>query len=294
MSVVECLTKLGGVSTRETLVGLTSRADVDRALANGDIVALARGRYALPTAAEALKEAHRLVGTVSHYSAALHWGWEVKTPPDQPHLILPRNRKLPSERASGVNVHRADLTVDDVDGLVTSPDRTLNDCLRDGEWDEALAVADSALRHGFPAQRLQALARDARGPGSRQMRRVAGEARPEAANPFESTLRAIALDVAGLSVRPQVPIWGDQFLGRPDLVDEDLRIILEADSFEWHGGRSALRADARRYNAFVIHGWLVLRFAWEDVMFDGPYVAAVLRTAAAGRTKCCFCTCGAA
>jgi very-short-patch-repair endonuclease len=294
VSVVECLTRLGGVSTRATLIGLTSRAEVDRALTTRDLVALARGRYALPTAAEALKEAHRLAGTVSHFSAALHWGWEVKTPPERPHVTLPRNRKLSSGRAPGVAVHRSDLGGEDVDGLVTSPERTLIDCLRDGEWDEALAVADSALRHGFPLERLRALARDARGPGSRQIRRVSREATPEAANPFESALRAIALDVAGLSVCPQRPIRGKHFLGRPDLVDEDLRIILEADSFEWHGRRSALRADARRYNAFVINGWLVLRFAWEDVMFDGLYVRAILESVVVGRTNCCFCTCGAA
>ena len=37
------------------------------------------------------------------------------------------------------------------------------------------------------------------------------------------------------------------------------RLILEADSFEWHGSRRALVRDARRYNNFVIAGWLVLR-----------------------------------
>jgi very-short-patch-repair endonuclease len=55
---------------------------------------------------------------------------------------------------------------------------------------------------------------------------------------------------------------------RPDLVDEDLRLVLEADSFEWHGDRVALRDDARRYDLMVVNGWRVLRFAWEDVMFD--------------------------
>ena len=52
--------------------------------------------------------------------------------------------------------------------------------------------------------------------------------------------------------------------------------ILEADSFEWHGDRRALRRDARRYNLLVVDGWIVLRFAWEDVMFDPDYVRDVL------------------
>ena len=53
-------------------------------------------------------------------------------------------------------------------------------------------------------------------------------------------------------------------------------MILEADSFEWHGDRAALRRDARRYNLLVVDGWIVLRFAWEDVMFDPAYVREVL------------------
>ncbi len=61
-------------------------------------------------------------------------------------------------------------------------------------------------------------------------------------------------------------IYDPHFLGRPDLVDERLGIILEADSFAWHGSRAALRRDAKRYDEFVVRGWLVLRFAWEDVM----------------------------
>ena len=86
-------------------------------------------------------------------------------------------------------------------------------------------------------------------------------------------LRATALDVPGLDVEPQVPIWGDLGLTvRPDLVDRRLRIVLEADSFEWHGDRAALRRDARRYDLLVANGWVVLRFAWEDVMFHPDYV----------------------
>lgn len=72
----------------------------------------------------------------------------------------------------------------------------------------------------------------------------------------------------GLHVRPLVLIGDLELLGRPDLVDVELRTVLEADSFAWHGDRTALRRDARRYDQFVVAGWLVLRFAYEDVMSD--------------------------
>jgi very-short-patch-repair endonuclease len=285
MSPVEALELLGGVATRAQLIAASTRREVDAALAAGDVVAVARGRYALPTADDAIRAAHRVTGVVSHRSAALRWGWAVKTPPSEPDVCVPRNRHLPVEAQRGTTIHRIDLQPDEVTDGVTARDRTLLDCLRDSPFDEALAVADSALRDGFPPHRLARLAREARGPGSRQIRRVAAEARAEADNPFESALRAIALDVPGLTVRPQVPIFGPtEFLGRPDLVDEDLGIVLEADSFAWHGDRAALRDDARRYDLLVVHGWLVLRFAWEDVMFDAEWVRSILVAAVAERT----------
>lgn len=291
MSVIETLSRLGGVSTRAQLVRLTSRKAVDRALDAGDVVVVARGRYALPTADEALAAAHRLSGVVSHLSAAQRWGWAVKSPPRQPHVTLPKNRKLRPGQTRGVVVHRAHLTPDDVCDGVTSRARTLLDCLRTEPFDSGLAVADSALRDGLPSGLLLAIARDAHGPHSRRVQRVAVEARAEAANPFESVLRAIALDVAGLAVRPQLPVRDPHFLGRPDLVDERLRIVLEADSFEWHGGRAALHRDARRYNAFVVRGWMVLRFSWEDVMLNPLEVHDVLRAAVAERTEQRFWAC---
>lgn len=90
-------------------------------------------------------------------------------------------------------------------------------------------------------------------------------------------MRALCADVADLNVVPQFLIGS----ARVDLADEDLRIVLEADSFEWHGSRAALRRDARRYNALVIAGWLVLRFTWDQVMFEPDEVRRILAQAVA-------------
>ena len=65
-------------------------------------------------------------------------------------------------------------------------------------------------------------------------------------------------------------------MARPDFVDVSLRIVLEADSFEWHGGRAQLSADARRYDLLVVNGWLVLRFSYEHVMGQPEFVHRVL------------------
>ena len=284
--MVEALERMGSVATRAALVRATTRSAVDAALTAGDLVAVARGRYALASADEARVAAHRLSGVVSHGSAALRHGWQVRLPPDLPHVTLPKGRTVTSEQRGGVNLHRTDMARDDVEGDVTTRERTLVDCLRAGPFGDALCVADSALRDGFGRRRLQSLVRDLRGPGSALARRVADCADGRAANAFESALRAIALTVDGLDVEPQMSIrLGWRFLGRPDLVDGRLGIVLEADSFEWHGDRAALARDARRYNALVVNGWLVLRFTWEDVMFHPDEVALVLQAAVAERTE---------
>lgn len=278
LSLEQLLHRLGGVASRAVLIELTCRREVDRALREQRIVRVARGRYALPTAGEARRQAARLHGAASHLSAAAHWGWEVKSPPTLPSVSVDRDRKITARQREGVELHWTRFADGDlVDGWVTSPARTFVDCCRDLAFDEALAVADSALRNRTLTRAdLLRLGRAARGPGSARCARVAREATDRAANPFESVLRAIALDVPGLDVRPQVLLVDKPFPVRPDLVDDRLRVAIEADSFEWHGSREALRRDCRRYTLLALNGWRVVRFSWEDVMFNAGYVRQVL------------------
>jgi len=159
---------------------------------------------------------------------------------------------------------RAELRAADIDGHWTSQERTLEQCLRRLPFDEALCVADSARREGLGQDVLDRMSERASGPGAAQLRRVAAACSHLAANPFESTARAIALGVPGLEAAPQVVLDGLGF--RADLVDDRLRIVVECDSLEWHGKRSALERDARRYNAMVRQGWIVLRLVHDDVM----------------------------
>jgi very-short-patch-repair endonuclease len=277
---MEILERAGGIADRASLVALSSRAEVDRALRRGDVVRDGHGRYALPVADAARRAANGLDGFVSHRSAALLHGWELKTTPREPDVLVPKNRKVSPSRREGIALHRG--PTGQCFRRVTSPARTLVDCMRALPFDEALAVADSALRHGSVTRaELVGLAAGTRGPGAARCRRVAGLADGRAANPFESVLRAIALDVPGIDVRPQVEITGRGFSVRPDLVDVERRLVVEADSFAWHGDRSSLRWDSQRYNNLVVRGWLVLRFAWEDVMHDPAYVRRTLTAVAA-------------
>ncbi|WP_134768438.1 hypothetical protein [Nocardioides sp. 1609] len=297
MTVVELIEEAGGYLPRAALVAATSRAEVDAALAAGLVVASGRGRYTTAATGAAVRAAQRVGGVLCLTSAALHHGWEVKLVPERPHVAVPRGRKISRARRDGVDLHRYDLHPGDlVDGVATDVETTLRHCLTRLPWDEALAVADSALRHDADPAALRRAAACS-GHGSRQARRVLAEVDADAANPFESVTRAIALDVPGLTVRPQRTVRTPWSTARPDLVDEELRIAIECDSFEWHGGRAALAKDARRYNLLVVDGWLVLRLAWEDAMFDPAYVRRVLVAAVAlvqARTPRATCRCGAA
>lgn len=272
VDAVEALTRLGGVARANEILDLSSRGKLRRAVRDGDIVALGSGRYAFGVDdADALA----LDGVISHVSAAVRWGWEVKWPPDRPWVTVARDRNIAAARREAVHLVYADLGDDVIDG-VTSPLRTVMDCARRLPFDEALAIADSAVRAGDVTREelLEASARQ-RGRGATQCRRVAVEATPKAANPFESVLRAIALEFP-FDLAPQSPVLIDGETYFPDLVDVSRAFVLEADSWRFHASQQGHARDCRRYNALVLAGWLVLRFTWDQVMHSPDYVREVL------------------
>lgn len=272
MDAVDALVRRGGVARRDQLLGLVTPGTLRAALLRGDVRRVARGRYVLPSADDALAAAVRLNGALALRSAALHHGWPVKWPPDRPEVAVPRTRRrVPSRGVRLVWDPEAEPGL-----LVTSPLRTVLMSARALPFDEALSIADSALRTGALTRRqLRAAADEARGAGSARIRRVAREADPRAANPFESVLRATALE-AGHRFVPQLGVDVGARTVHPDLVHPGRRVVLEADSWTWHTGKQAHVADCRRYNALVAHRWNVLRFTWEDVMFDPAYVREVI------------------
>ena len=86
-------------------------------------------------------------------------------------------------------------------------------------------------------------------------------------------LRAIALEVPGLCVVAQQRVG---HIGCVDLLDHRLGLVIEAESYQWHSSRTALARDVRRYTWCARLGYTVVRFTWEEVMFQPDYVRAVL------------------
>lgn len=276
VDVVAALTELGGVAPHQPLVAATSRRRLRTALTRGRVVRLGFNRYALPPDDRARDLALKYGGHLSHLSAARHWGWAVKFVPERPQLLIPD--PPPAAHALAEVTSRG---AGEVEGWATSRIQTVLDCAADLPFDEALAVADSALRTGdLSRDELRAaLPPDA----GEDVRRVVEYADRRAANPFESCLRAICIEIG----HPVVPQWAITVRGgvevHADLANPFLGIAIEADSWAWHAGRSAHERDCDRYNWLVEAGWLVLRFYWQQVMHAPHVVADVIHNVAALR-----------
>lgn len=177
---VEVVTRSGGICDGRSLREVCGDEEVRRAVRDERIVRVARNRYVLPGGPEALAAAARLTGTVSHLSAALHWGWKVRKPPRTPQVSVPPTRNLGRERRAGADVTWQHLSEQHrtAPGVTTRP-RTVADCARHLDFPDALAVADSALRDGQVSreQIATALVQSPR-IGQPQARRVLAEADP--------------------------------------------------------------------------------------------------------------------
>ena len=245
------------------------------AVAVGSLVRMARGTYALPDLPDILTVAAATRGLVSHQSAAQLHGLEMVFPPTAIHVTVRRGARpvLPD----GAVAHQRQLPAGDLSRRTTSVLRTVFDCCATMPFREALAVADSAARRSptFLAAFAQAAA--APGPGRVARMRVARFASASSANPFESALRGDLIEAGIVDLVPQFVVAIGRRRFQVDLADPVHRVAIEADSFAWHGSRAALAADCRRYDELVREGWLVLRFAWEQVMFDSAWVVDVVR-----------------
>lgn len=282
MEIGQAVLEAGGVATWADLTAAFARTEVEAAVTEGRLVRLRRGRYGVPGLDRDLAAATALDGVLDRLSAARWWGWGVKLPPQRPQLVVPRGRNVSSTRRRDVDLRWGAPSEEERVRGVTGKVQTVLDCARFLDLDAALAVADSALRDGVSRTELllacERLPRTGRG----RAFTVIELADARAANPFESVLRATLLHVPGAAFEPQVWI-GD--IGRPDLVDRSHRVIVEADSFEFHSDTASLHRDMERYNAFVGAGHLVLRFGWHHAMFRQDYVRAAVSGVLAARGR---------
>jgi very-short-patch-repair endonuclease len=269
---VDVVRRMGGQARTGDVLGLCGRAELARALTDGRLRRPARGVLVLRELPDADVAAVRVGGVLSHLTAAQRLGLSLVKVPEAVHVTVPHGAR--AAREAGVRVHWSVVPLGTPGRLrCTSALRTVLDCATSLPFDEALAVADSALeRRLITPQELRAAAAQGSRTGRRRRLRVAASADGRAVNAFESRLRAIVLDAGLTGFEPQLEIRLTGWTLHADLADPVRRVVLEADSYAHHGARDDLRRDCERYDELVADGWRVLRFAYEHVMLRRAWV----------------------
>lgn len=268
----------GGIVRGAELIAAVGRAEFNRALGANEIKRQSRGIYVAATPTFEQLKASELRGTVSHLTAAWHWNIGITTRPLRWDVTVPSNsyrRSVPDE----VALWYREISAEDRDGRYTTPLRTVVDCLRDTPEPHGLAVLEHAVDVGLVGiDEVAAQVKALRGPGSAKARRVLSWYDARASPPLESALRAILLTAGITCFEPQLVIRdGDRQLARVDLGDPRTGVLLEADSYRWHGAQVQLAKDAERYDELVARGYRVLRFAFDHVAARGGWIVEVVR-----------------
>ncbi|HUG32447.1 MAG TPA: type IV toxin-antitoxin system AbiEi family antitoxin domain-containing protein [Acidimicrobiia bacterium] len=275
--VLDLASHQGGYIRRDQLFSLgLSPSAVDRRVNEGAIILVTPGVYLVIPSNDHIDLIHGAVlalpdAIVSHQSAThlLHFP---RLPELKPTVVVPSHT---THRFPGVVVRRCDDLIDsdvvDVEGIaVTGATRTFFDLggvLRFREFDaigESLVIAGRMDLDEFE-QMTRRLARRGK-PGSRAARDFleirAGSHRR--ATVLERKGRAV-LSSAGLpDPRPEFPIpWAPR--RRFDDAYPDAAMAIEWDSRAWHEQRAAMASDRRRDREAAAHGWVVLRFTWDEV-----------------------------
>ena len=280
---VTALDQLGGFATRAALLSAgVGRRGLEAAVTDGRLRRVSRGVYTVGLAdgiAHLTGASVALRAVVSHDSAATLWGLELAHTPGQC-VTVPRNRARAAY--AGVMVQRADLEDTVVRGglRVTTPLRTVLDCAATLDLAHAVVVAGSELRAGLlTVDELRSAAGRTRGRRATAVRRVVALVDELSGSVLESLLRVLLVE-ARLPLPETQWVLRDadgRFVGRVDFANPGVRLLIEADGFEFHRERADYRKDRRRANAYCRADWSLLRFTWEDVTMDPDYVIEAVR-----------------
>lgn len=184
-------------------------------------------------------------------------------------VVIPANRRLSDQPGTQVvrgAVDRLDTTSHN-GILITKAARTAVDLAAHGCNDLLHRMAQgNRLRSEALQEALD------RGVHRRGWATARVAVRESATNPHSEAERMThrALLAAGISdwrANAELVINGRTF--RPDLVFDDVKLIVEIDGFAYHGDRDAFERDRQRQNVLTAAGWTVLRFTWRQV-HDNP------------------------
>jgi very-short-patch-repair endonuclease len=222
---------------------------------------------------------------LSHRSAAYLWGLidDYKEPVD----VTAPNRR--GRSPDGVAAHR-DGALQPIDRVAlygipcTSLARTLLDYAavsRDWELRRAVAQAE-VLRLLDPEAVRSVLGRGRRRRGVARLRLVIDILHPETRRTRSELERLfLAMCIRMKLPQPEVNIQLAVPGGRPleaDFLWRRERVIVEADSREFHDNPAAYEYDRKREQRFQFAGWRVTRCTWSQVEREPQRIAATIRS----------------
>ncbi len=243
----------GLFSTRHLRASGLGRADVRRALAGGALTRVRRGWYCTPSAASDVVTAARVGGRLTCLAALRsHGAWTL----DDTGAHVRVADGVAVIHQPGVRIH---WTAQRVGPGVDSVDEALGMAVACVDFRALVIVADSLVNRGILTPlRLQAvLGVTPRG------RRVLAVHDPTAESGIETLVR-LALRRHRVRMRSQVVIPG---VGRVDFLIGD-RLVIEADGYDWHGGRVEFERDRERDRELVRRGYIVIRASYHQVTTD--------------------------
>jgi len=268
--IVDLVRRQQGLVTHAQLMSLgVGQRTIERWLASGRLQAIHREVYAFGP--RPLTKRGKWLAAVlamgpgaflSHRSAAALWGLAG----DRPKIDVnaPRGRQVRPGRRSGIKVHRCKFDPDEVtvrDGIpVSTVARTLFDLAErskpyelKGAWDEASRL--KLLR----VPEVAAVYERGRGRRARTKIRplLAAEQRhvEDHASPLEDRFAEFVVAQRLPPPQTNVLVDGDEV----DALWPDARLIVELDSWEFHGHRAAFEKDRDRDTDHLLAGYRTIR-----------------------------------
>lgn len=274
MDFLQWLAAVGGVCTTAATAEHISDRELRQLRRRGSLWVPLRGWVALAGLRNEVTRALELGGVVSCVSAFREHGlW---TPHGDQHLHVRVHRETHSARidaaedATAIRVHRLlrrlpeQYPWDGIDSILTS----LAVAARCVGTAELLAATDGALQQGKLQQEdLQEMAEKL----PNALGRVFSTATELSGSGSESTF-ADHLRRARVSFVQQPELLPGEYFDF--LIGKSL--VIEIDSLAWHGSREQMANDRRRDAALTALGYRVLRFTYEQVMFEPEAAMAIV------------------
>lgn len=209
-------------------------------------------------------------------SAAATWRWCDQS--GITHIAVPRRRRVTAP--PGARIHRLTMKACDVTRKgrlqMTTPGRTLSDCLRFLPLRPASEILDRSQQLNGPTLEEVAAQVPVHGPGTAQARTILRAA--DQASFAAERLAVKLLKEAGITG------WASNlsvsFEGRKAKIDiafPGLRLAIEIDGFAFHHKPPVFRGDRKRQNAVMIGEWRVLRYTWLDLVEEPERFIAEVR-----------------